>query len=143
MRDWAGVAVRFVRGTPPAKVSAAARVHPARGSARYGGVTHGRRTSTFPLSHTAVCGNRREVVEVEAIPTELLLDQGAFVVGVDVRRREKRSVQSKKRFDSLFNVQAYSVGVSAAHQALAAHLADPPRTRATGEISVHALLLSV
>jgi hypothetical protein len=93
--------------------------------------------------HTAVWGNRREVVEVDAIPAELLLDERAFVVGVDVCRREKRSAQSKKRFDSMFNVQAYSVGFSAAHQARAAHLADPPRTRTTCEISVHALLLSV
>ena len=83
------------------------------------------------------------VIEVEAIPTELLLDQRAFVVGVDVRRREKRSAQSKKRFDSAFNVAAYSVGVSAAHQARTPHLADASRTRATGEISVHTLLLSV
>jgi hypothetical protein len=82
-------------------------------------------------------------MEVEAVPAELLLDERAFVVGVDVRRREKRSVQSKKRFDSLFNVPAYLVGFSAAHQARAAHLADAARTRATGVISVHALLLSV
>jgi hypothetical protein len=43
----------------------------------------------------------------------------------------------------MFNVQAYSVGFSAAHQARAVHLAEAPRTRATGEISIHALLLSV
>jgi hypothetical protein len=83
------------------------------------------------------------VVEVDAISAELLLDERTFVVGVDVRRREQRSAQSKKRFDSMLNVQAYSVGVSAAHQARTPHLADTTRTRATREISVHALLLSV
>jgi hypothetical protein len=114
MRDSAGVAFRFVRRTPPARVSAAARVHPA---------TRG--------------------VEVDAIPAELLLDQRAFVVGIDVCRREKRSAQSKKRFDSMFNVQAYSVGFSAAHQARTTHLAEATRTRAAGEISVHVFLLSV
>jgi hypothetical protein len=60
-----------------------------------------------------------------------------------VRRREKRSAQSKKRLDSALNIAADPIGVSAAHQARTAHLAEPARTRAAGEISVHALLLSV
>jgi hypothetical protein len=83
------------------------------------------------------------IARVDAIAAKLLLDKRAFVACVNVRRREKRSVQSKKRFDSLFNVSAYLVGFSAAHQARTAHLADAARTRATGVISVHALLLSV
>jgi hypothetical protein len=96
-----------------------------------------------PLSRTGLCRNRAEVVEADAIPAELLLDERAFVVGVDVRRREQGSVESKKRLDSALNVAADLIGVLAAHQARTTHLADAPRTRATGVISVHALLLSV
>jgi hypothetical protein len=93
------------------------------------------------LRHGPWSGGR--VARVDAIPAKLLLDQSAFVVGVNVRRPEKRSVQSKKRFDSLFNVSADPVGFSAAHQARTPHLAEAARTRATGEISLHAPLLSV
>jgi hypothetical protein len=57
-----------------------------------------------------------------------------------VRRRAKASAQSKKRLDSAFDVAADPIGVSAAHLARTAHLADVSRTRATGESSVHALL---
>jgi hypothetical protein len=83
------------------------------------------------------------VVEVEAIAAKLLLDERSFVAGVEMFRLEKRCAQSEKRLDSALNVAADPIRVSAAHQARTAHLADPPRTRATGEISIHALLLSV
>jgi hypothetical protein len=83
------------------------------------------------------------VARVDAIAVEFVIDQRAFVFGVDVRRCAQGGVEAKKGFDSLFNVSAYSVGILTACQTRAAHLADAPRTRATGEISVHALLLSV
>jgi hypothetical protein len=86
------------------------------------------------------CGR---VARVDAIAAEFVLKQRAFVLGVDVRRCDQGGVEAKKGFDSLFNVSAYSVGILTACQTRAAHLADAPRTRATGEISVHALLLSV
>jgi hypothetical protein len=77
-------------------------------------------------------------MEVDAVPAELLLDQGAFVAGVNVRRLEKCSAQSKKRLDSALNIAADPIRVSAAHQAPTPHLAEATPTRAAGEISVHA-----
>jgi hypothetical protein len=72
-RDSAGVAVRFVRRRPPARVSAAARVHPAtRGSARYGGVTHGCRISASSFAHWPLeerAGGRRGRRHIRGAPT--------------------------------------------------------------------------
>jgi hypothetical protein len=99
--------------------------------------------STPLLSRTAILGSGREVVEVDAVPAKLLLDQRPFVVGVDVRGREKRSAQSKKLLDSAFNVAADPIRVSPAHHVRTPHLAEAARTRPAGELSVHALLLSV
>ena len=144
MRDCAGVAVRFVRGTPPPGVVGSRSSSPSsEGTVLDTAESPTAAESPPTLSRTGLCRNRAEVVEVDAIPAELLLDERAFVVGVDVCRREQRSAQSKKVVDSSLNVAADPIRVSAAHQARAPHLADPPRTRAAGEISVHALLLSV
>jgi hypothetical protein len=96
-----------------------------------------------PLWRTLFWENGREVIEVDAVPAEFLLDPSAFVAGVDVSRREKGSVQSKKRLDSALNVAADPIRVLAAHQARTPHLAEAACTRAAGEISVHAVLLSV
>lgn len=143
MRDSAGVAFRFVRRTPPGVVSSRSSSPSNAGAVLDTAESPTAAESTPPLSRTPFWRNGREVMEVDAVAAELLLDPSAFVAGVNMRRLAKRRAQSKKRFDSMFNVQAYSVGFLAAHQAGIPHLAEAARTRAAGEISIHALLLSV
>ena len=142
MRDSAGVASCSSVGTPPAGVAGSRSRSPKDGgSARYGEVTHGCRINAVCFtSGSRSCGR---VVRVDAIAAEFVLNQRAFVLGVDVRRRDQRGVEAKKRFDSPFNVSTYSLGISTACQTRAAYLAEAPRTRATRETVVHRDLSSV
>jgi hypothetical protein len=115
--DCAGVAFRFVPTTPPAGGRRQPLEFTQRRAVLDTAESPTAAESTPLLSRTAILGSGREVVEVDAVPAKLLLDQRPFVVGVDVRGREKRSAQSKKRLDSAFNVAADPIRVSAAHQA--------------------------
>jgi hypothetical protein len=134
-----GSRFRFVRATPPG-LAAAARVHPASRAVLD--------TAESPTAaESPPCpprnGSGGRIARVDAIPAKLLLDERAFVLGVDVPRHGEGVMEPKQWLDSGFDVAADPIGVSPAHLARTTHLADAPRTRATGEISVHALLLSV